>query len=239
MQHLKSFLFIALVLVSSSARAQDPATPPPPPPAPETPPAPEPPAPAAQPLAELPPKPAPRKRPPVVVEEAPPASAGFGLEVGTSGFASGELQGGLMLGVHISNGTMLGARLDYLDRTRKVGSESRSTSALGLGLAARFPVAGSKAGLDLALALDLMYVKAHADAGTGPDVQVASDATGFRVGIGPQLRYWIRPSVAVGYLVQISHTSTSSEQDGTSSSGDALEDSLTNIVGTFTVTAGF
>src|SRR5688572_30193011 len=157
MQHLKLFVVIALGLSSPSVHAQD-GAPPPPPPNPETLyPETPPPAPAAQEEAPAPPTTRAVVRPttPVEAETPPAATAGFGLEVATTGFVSGALSGGLLLGVHISNGSLLGVRLDYLDETAKVGGMSRSKDRLALGLAARFPVVGSKSGLDLAVALDL------------------------------------------------------------------------------------
>jgi len=243
MQHSRWFVFLAVGLLSSSVHAQEvvPQPSPPTPEAPATPSAPEPPA--ADALAEEeeepppPPRPVARRKPPVVVQEAPAAGAGFGIELATSGFASGTLQGGLMMGLHLNNGTLLGARLNYVDETQTAGSRSVSSSTVALGLAARFPVIGSKAGLDLAVALDLAYLKSHADAGVDPDVQVPAGASGFQVGIGPQLRYWIHPNVAVGYLVQASHTSITLDQK--SADGETLAGSKTAFAGNFTVTAGF
>jgi hypothetical protein len=234
MQHIKSFAFAALVLFAPAVHAQEPL-PPPATPAPEAAPVvPETPKPAPE-FPPAPPKPP--KKPPVVVEEVPAASTGVGMEVATSGFASGALDGGLLFGVHISNGSLLGVRFAYSDKTLTVGSMSRSTNSLTVGLAARFPVVGSKRGLDMAVALDLDYLKDETDAGADPDMQPAVGATGFRIGIGPQLRYWINPSVAVGYMVQAEHKSQTADQKGPD--GEAIEGSETALVGKFTVTAGF
>lgn len=242
MQHLKSFVFLVVALLSSPVQAQE-VAPPPSLPAPEAPPAPETPAPetpaAEPPVQEEPPPPSPRpvarRKPPVVVQAVPAATSGFGIELATSGFASGTLQGGLLMGVHMSNGSLLGLRLNYSDETQKTGTRSISTNAFAMGLAARFPVVGSKAGLDITVALDLAYVKSKTDA-ADPSSQ-ATGGSGFQVGIGPQLRYWIHPNVAVGYLAQASHTSITLDQKGPD--GESLEGSKTVIGGSFTVTAGF
>jgi hypothetical protein len=239
MRPLILFVVITSAALSATAHAQD-AAPEPTPPA-----ASEPPPPPANPPAQVfdgeqppekvrhAPRTIARAQAPVMLE-APASGVGFGLEAATSGFASGNLQGGLLMGAHLPSGTLLGVRLDYADHTQKVGGESQSTSAIALGLGARFPVAGSKAGLDLAVAVDLAYVKAQTAA---TDNDPASGATGFQVGLGPQLRYWINPTVAVGYVVQIQHGSATSDQKD--SLGQQLEVSDTRIGGAFTVTAGF
>ena len=169
------------------------------------------------------------------MEPEPPATTmGVGLEVATSGFASGNVQGGLVFGLHSAAGTLIGVRMNYLDQTSKVGSESISNSAMAIGLAARLPVAGSRDGFDVALGADLAYVKSEKAAVGG---ESGLSASGFQIGFGPQIRYWIHHNVALGYLVQATYTSLTSEQKD--SSGQSLEQSEAKIGGAFTITAGF
>jgi hypothetical protein len=237
-------------LVASPVRAQDaqptvpPEAPSPPPASPEPPPAvpsvpqvsdgEQPPAP------RTPPPPAPRHRE-VSVEE-PAASPGFGLEAATAGFASGKLDGGIILGVHFPGGSLFGLRLGYKDETRKIGSESMSQTAMTVGVAGRFALMAARAGFDLALGLDGAYIKAQITSSSSGSA--SAEASGFHLAIGPQLRYWITPNLAVGYLVQASFTQLTSESSSSSSelgfsSRSSIEDSTMSIDGTFTLTAGF
>src|SRR5205814_8114692 len=144
------------------------------------------------------------------------------------GFASGALQGGLLLGGHTPGGVVYGVRIDYSDNTQKIAGSSHSTTAFSIGLAGRFPVAGRPDGFDLALAADAAFVKAQVGSGPG---EPGTGASGIRVGFGPQLRYWFHPNVAVGYLVQLNYLNASSD---TSPSGEKLEQSTTSIAGAFT-----
>jgi hypothetical protein len=170
----------------------------------------------------------------VVVEEEPAGGPGLGLEVATSGFASGNLQNGLILGMHFPSGTLFGVRIDYADTTTTLGRESQSTTTFAVGLAGRFAVAGSKKGFDLAIGLDAAFVKATV-AMAGSMTEAKGSGSGFRVGVGPHLRYWIHPNVALGYIVQgfISKVSSDNEVE------DKLERSDSGFDGAFTVTAGF
>jgi hypothetical protein len=237
MRPLKLIVLSVSVLLSSAARAQDAAPAPVPAPPPSEPTA-APPAPTGQVFdGEQPkapkPAPAPRHRPPVV-DEPPASTMGVGLEVATSGFASGDLQGGLLFGIHSAAGTLVGVRMNYLDQTSKLGSESVSTTALAIGLAARLPVAGSRDGFDLTLGADVSYVNAKKGALGG---EAATGGSGFQLGFGPQIRYWIHHNVALGYLVQATYSSVTSDQKD--SSGQSLEQTEAKIGGAFTITAGF
>jgi hypothetical protein len=184
---------------------------------------------------EQPPKPAPvpvtrRRREP----EPEPRGAGFGVEVATAGFASGTLQGGLLLGAHTPGGAIYGVRIDYRDETQKISGASQSTTSYGLGLAGRFPVAGSPEGFDLALAADISYIKVQMGSGSaGPS---SAGATGFLIAFGPQLRYWFHPNAAVGYVAQLNYVNASDDAGGL---GEKAEHSLTTFAGAFTLTAGF
>jgi hypothetical protein len=235
MRWLKSFAPLALVLVALPARAQD-AAPPPSEPAPAEPPPPrQPPAQVfdgEQPPSPVRPGPVPTHRRTPAVEQKD-VGTGFGVEVGTAGFASGNLQGGLLLGGHTPGGSIFGVRLNYRDETTKVSGSSSSTTAFAIGLAGRFPVAGSSQGFDLALAADAAFV--HVESPAGP-ADSGSKGSGFQLAFGPQLRYWFHPNVAAGYMVQFGYTSVSSDA---SSDRVKVEQSVTALVGSFTLTAGF
>jgi len=239
MRWLKSALVLALGLFALPVRAQDTAPPPEQPAPSEPPPTPPPPAPAPQahdqeePPAHRPaPAPEPRRR---REPEPEPRGAGFGLEVATAGLASGTLQGGLLLGAHTPGGSLYGVRIDYRDETQKLAGTSQSTTAFSFGLAGRFPVAGSPDGFDLALGIDAAYVKASVtDGGAG---QAPSGGSGFLIGFGPQLRYWLHPNVAVGYLAQLTYLSATSDDMG--GLRDKVEHSITAFTGSFTLSAGF
>jgi hypothetical protein len=236
-------------LVASPVRAQDaqptvpPAAPSPPPASPEPPPA----VPSVPQVSDGEQPPAPRTAPPppprhreVTIEE-PAASPGFGLEATTAGFASGKLDGGIILGVHFPGGSLFGLRLGYQDQTRKIGSESVSQTAMVIGVSGRFAVMPARAGFDLALGVDGAYIKGQV---TDSSLDSPSaEASGFHLGIGPQLRYWLTPNLAVGYLVQASFTQLTSERSSSSGLGSSprgsIEDSTMGIDGTFTLTAGF
>jgi hypothetical protein len=244
---------VSLLLVPVIAHAQytpapplnGPTTTPPPESTPEPAPAPPPPAPRPAPDTEEPPPPSHRSGLPTtgqwhapVVEEQPASGSGFAVEVDTNAFASGTLNGGLVIGAHGADGSVLGFRFAYTDQTQKIGTRSQSTTAYAMGLAGRLTVAGSRNGLDLALGLDASILKAQVgatDAISG--ASAPSDASGFHVGVGPMLRYWIRPNIALGYLVEASYTSLSG--DSTGSSGEKEEQTRTAIDGTFTLTANF
>jgi hypothetical protein len=241
MRWLKPYTALALLLFAGPARAQDAApqpTVPPPPPA-QPPPPPPPPAPAQVYDGEQPPSPVrpalvPARRRPPVEEPKEVATTGFGLEFTTAGFASGNVQGGVLLGAHTPAGAIFGMRFNYRDETTRVSSSSSSATAFALGVAGRFPVAGSQEGLDLAMAVDAAFLKVETpDAVSGAS---GSKGSGFQFAFGPQLRYWLHPNVAVGYMGQLSYAKISSDNSDSSSK---VEQSVTAIVGTFTLTAGF
>jgi hypothetical protein len=252
MRWLHVLTAVSLLLVPSISRAQ--YVPAPPLGTPTNPPAPEP---TPQPIPEPTPPPTPRPAPDT--EEPPPPShhaglptagqwrapageepvnaAGFALEIDTSGFASGKLDGGLVIGAHGADGSLLGFRFDYTDTTQKEGSTSRSNTAYALGLTGRLSVFGNRNGLDLALGLDAALIKAEigsADAVSGASGS-STNLSGFQLGFGPMIRYWIRPNLALGYLVQARYESLSS--DTADVSGSKPEQNATAIVGTFTLTA--
>jgi hypothetical protein len=244
MRWLPVLTLSALIIVPSVARAQ--YVPAPPLSAPETTP-----APAPEPAPEAP-APRPSPRPPHDTEDPPPPShtvtttpvqaseslgSGFAVELGTSSFASGSLSGGVMVGAHTADGSILGIRLDYVDTTTKINSDSTSRTAFSLGLAGRLSVAGGRNGLDLALAIDAGFDKAQL--GEAPTISGGTkplDASGVHVGLGPQIRYWVRPSIALGYLVEWTYASlTADSTDRT----DKLEQTSSGISGTFTITGAF
>jgi hypothetical protein len=233
MRWLISFAPLALVLVAVPVRAQD-AAPPPSEPAPAEPPPPRQPPPQVF-DGEQPPSPA-RPAPVPTHRRAPAAEqrdgTGFSMEVATAGFASGNLQGGLLLGAHTPGGLIIGARLNYRDETIKVSGSSSSNTAFAIGLAGRFPVAGGPDGLDLALAGDIAFVHAESPANVSDS---GSKGSGFQLAFGPQLRYWFDRNVAAGYMVQFSYTSVSSDASNQSN----VEQSVTALAGSFTLTASF
>ena len=235
MRWLHPVLFCTLGFLSLPARAQDAAPPPPEPAAPsEPPPPPKPPAPPQVFDGEQPPKPAPvpathRRQP-----EPEPPTTGFGVEFATAGFASGALQGGLLMGAHSPGGAIYGVRLDYRDQTQTIGGTTHSTTSYSFGLAGRFPVVGSPTGFDLALAADAAYVKAQM-ASDSPGAS-SPGASGFLIGFGPQLRYWFHPNAAIGYVVQATYASVSADDTG---GLEKVEQSITTFAGAFTLTGGF
>jgi hypothetical protein len=239
MRWLKPFAALALSSLAVPARAQD-AAPQPieAPAAPAQPPPPPPPAQVfdgEQPPAPVRPAPVPARSRPPADEPKVDATTGFGIEFTTAGFASGNVQGGVLLGAHTPAGSIFGVRFNYRDETTKVSSSSSSTTAFAIGVAGRFPVAGSQTGLDLAMAADAAFLKAETpDAVSG--ASTTAKASGFQFAFGPQLRYWLHPNVAVGYMAQFSYVKLSSDDSNASAK---VEQSVTAVVGTFTLTAGF
>jgi hypothetical protein len=247
--YLAAATITAALASSPAVRAQEAGTTPAPvepAPAPSSEPAPAPPPPAPPPPPrqqwdrEEPPPPqrqstlstTPRRRVPGAPE--PESRPGFAVEVATSGFASGTLQGGLLLGLQFPSATLIGVRFDYADSTRKLGDESVSTSAFALGLAVRFAIAGSREGLDLAFAGEADFVKSQVG---GEDPVTKADAEGFRLAFGPQLRYWVHPNLALGYLAQA--TLTKIKANARSSAINEMEQTDVGIGGAFTLTAAF
>jgi hypothetical protein len=238
-------LFAAFV--TSPVRAQDAGSTPPPS---ETSPGNVPAGAASEPrISPGPEPPAPRQPPPSPVPSAPPAPAdtpaglGIGLEAATAGFASGNLQGGLLVGMHLPGGSLFGFRIDYRSETRKVGSQSVSHTQYGLGVAGRFAVAGSKAGVDLALALDAAYLKAQIPGPSADGDPI--DGFGFHIAAGPQIRYWITPHVAVGYLVEAYFSRVAADTPAMSPlvfgapPPEHVQETASGIGGIFTLAAAF
>jgi hypothetical protein len=243
MRPILALASLLVCLAASPARAQDAEAQPvqsSPAPAPAAPPTPPPPPALSGGQQPAPPPPAPPR--PAAPAEAPP-DRGVVLEAATRGFASGDLQGGLLLGVHFSDGSVVGLRVDYRYQSRDVGSQSNSRSDLGVGLAGRIAVAGSRAGLDLALALDAAYLATQIS-GADQDGPLV-DASGFSFGVGPQFRYWITRNLAVGYLVQAYFSRVASVPvarppvDFGAPTTQQIKQSDSGVNGAFTLTASF
>jgi hypothetical protein len=131
----------------------------------------------------------------------------FALELATSGFASGTLQGGLFAGARLPSGMIVGASIDYLSSSFTVSGGTatnnprQSTSAFRLSAGLRYPLIRTGDGrVDLFAAADAGIVQASNEVpiGSAGDVSNAT-AFGFSAAAGPGLRLWIHEHVAIAY----------------------------------------
>jgi hypothetical protein len=186
----------------------------------------------ARPAASAPPRsstPTPSFRPPGPpnrwpARRADPAADGEGdarpslaIELGTSGFGSGTLQGGLFLGARLASGLIVGGSLDYASSSSSVsatgiGSLEQSTSTLRVGVGARYAVLHSEdARAELFLAAGLGVVRVSNEVPTSPGSAQNYTATGPSVAAGPGLRFWIHERIALGYVAQFRVTHLSGQ----------------------------
>jgi len=215
----------------------------------------------AQPPQPQPPPPPPRppapprgRRGPQASDEdrasAPPPEkaadqSGIAVELSTSGFASGTLQGGLFMGGRTAAGVIVGGFIDYrltsLNTTQPNSPEiTTSTQTVRLGAGIRLPfVQTSDRRVDLYGAADISFDYKSGDAiatsGTTPTASVS--ASGFSLAAGPGLRLWVHDQVAIGYVARLRVTHLSGQAGALPEppTDDPADVSLTQIVfeGTF------
>jgi hypothetical protein len=129
---------------------------------------------------------------------------GVVLELGTGGFAAGELQGGVLLGGRLANGLIVGGIVDYTLASVEVTSgmtiSSGSRSRLGLGAGARYALARSAdRRVELFGGGELSFVRATVETRLTNVPSQSSSANGFSFVAGPGLRLWVHEQVAIGY----------------------------------------
>jgi hypothetical protein len=167
------------------------------------------PAPAAVPAV---PAPAPASPPP---EATPERDYGFALEVGTSGLA-GSLGGALGVGEG-SRRFAAGVAFDLVHASlseNQSGSDNNdqlSTTALSVGPWLRWAMGHTLDGrVDVIGALDVQYRRQSATLRTDSSLRdVTGTASGVVLRIGPGVRFWATPWLALAYTAQISLTSLS------------------------------
>jgi hypothetical protein len=182
-----------------------------------------PPGPRAEPRAApllSPPLPPRRRRRPAQASRDDEAAGAQGetalaIELGTSGFASGTLQGGLFLGARMSPDFILGGSLDFASTSVSVSqpmaSATISSTSFRLAPGVRYTfVRASDGRVDLYGAGEAGVVYMSGDAvASGSTQSVSGSAFGFTLAAGPGLRIWIFDHLAIGYaaLARLSHLS--------------------------------
>jgi hypothetical protein len=165
------------------------------------------------------------------------------IELGTSGFASGTLEGGLFIGARTSSGLIIGAMLDYLSSSVTVtppssGDITQSSSTLRFGAGARYPfLHSSDRRVELIGAVDAAVVYVAANTTGVSD----ANASGVTLAAGPGLRFWVHEHIAIGYVARLRLTHLSgdagtlagAEADGTASGTDIAFAGTFQILGVF------
>ncbi len=164
------------------------------------------------------------------------------IELGTNGFASGALEGGLFLGARTSGGIIIGAMLDYRSSSVTIhpGTDTitNASSAVRFGAGARFTfLRSADHRVELVGAVDAGIVYATAET-TG--ISDAS-ASGLTIAAGPGLRFWVHEQIAIGYLARLRFTHLSGDApalggsvgDGSASGRDVAFAGTFQILGVF------
>ena len=189
----------------------------------------------------------------VAVAAAPGADeSALAVELSTSGFASGSLVGGLFVGGRTATGLILGGLLDYnllsvtASGTGGGADVTRSGQTLRIGAGARYSFVRSADRLvDLYGAADLSFEHVAAEVaptvGSNPTESVS--ASGFSLAVGPGLRFWVHPQIALGYAARLRLTylsgvagafTTPETDDPTNASATAIAfDGAFQILGVF------
>ncbi|MBC8131827.1 MAG: hypothetical protein H7X95_02505, partial [Deltaproteobacteria bacterium] len=213
------------------------------------------PTPSAVPVEATPPgagpsvaPPPPVIRPPVdTVQPIAPRHGvrGFALELSTTGFASGALEGGL--GAGFSTGSVvLGLRLAHAwQGVRFDTTETEQTrSELAIGPFVRFRLIRALDGrAELIGAVDASFVRASTNFSAPGFPEEALTASGLGLAIGPGIRLWIDPHIAIGYTSQWTYSSISGSQaviSGASGTADVdITVAATGFAGRFQILAIF
>jgi hypothetical protein len=207
----------------------EPAPPPrPAPPAVQPPPVPPPPLPA-------------RRRPRPVQQTDAEANAtagaaatdqpGFAIELSTSGFASGALQGGVFIGGRTGGDLLIGGILNFSSSSQNVtvGSVKTETSAssllIGVGMRMTFLRAADRH-VDLFGAADAGVVYTSSK---DTNADVSTSLFGGTIAAGPGLRFWVNDNIAVGYVARVRLTYASGTVDSASNPGSGGDMSSTDF----------
>ena len=230
-------------------------------PEPSRPPQPRPPAapPPGQRSRDL--RPRAQRKTPTVAEEAPPAAydaPAFVIELGTAGFVSGPLDGGLFLGGRLRNELVLGGSIDYSWSSQEfaavnAGSTTSSTSTFLLGAGVRYPLvrtADRRVELTGLADASFAYTSGQAQQTNVPvGITLTSttanvSANGFSLAIGPGLRFWVTEHLALGYAARLRLTYFSGDSGAlglTMATGATSPGTLTTLAfdGTFQIVGVF
>ncbi len=149
----------------------------------------------------LPDMPAPSPEPP-----PPPTVSGFAIELGT-GALSGPRGGSLGLGWGAKSFAIgLAIDLSYTGLSSPDSDDSDVTrSALAIGPWIRAGIVRALDGrVELDAAIDLQFLRLRASGENAlTNEQEDARATGVAFRLGPGIRYWATPSIAVGYTTQL------------------------------------
>ena len=130
------------------------------------------------------------------------ATTSLAIELATSGFASGALNGGLLIGARLANGIVLGGEFDYTLSSLTLSSGGTSTTAstqqlrIGAGLRHLWIQTQDKK-VDFYGAADAAFLHAGVESG------MSVSANGFSLAFGPGLRLWVHDAIAIGYAAQL------------------------------------
>lgn len=198
------------------------------------------PAPPAPPPAPRPAAPARRQRNDeersIVAVATPSDQNGIAIELSTSGFASGTLQGGLFIGGRTSTGMIIGGFFDYgltsITATPPGGidvSNSLQTFRLGAGVRQAFLRAADRR-VELYGAGDVSFDYRSAEIPTTTP-STSLSAAGFSLALGPGLRLWIHDQISIGYVARFRLLFLSGEAGVLSAAdaGDPTDSKLTQV----------
>jgi hypothetical protein len=135
---------------------------------------------------------------------------GVAIELSTTGFASGALDGGLFIGGRTASGMVLGGFLDYaltsVTVTPSGGPElSNSMQLMRLGAGVRLPflqTADRRAELYGVGDVSFDYKSAEVISTSGSMPTDSLSASGFSLALGPGVRLWVHDQVAIGYVAR-------------------------------------
>jgi hypothetical protein len=169
------------------------------------------------------------------------------IELGTSGLASGALQGGLFLGARLPVGLIIGGFLDYssssvaikTDFTNQTDEVSASLFRLGAGV--RYPLLRTEDGrVELFGAGELGLVRRTREVSSGGGGSATNvSAWGPSLAAGPGLRLWVHEHLAIGYVAEFQVIHLAGDQAAFPAAGANditgvhAETTDVNLVGTF------
>ena len=179
----------------------------------------------------------------------PPVVSGFAIELGTGGL-SGARGGSLALGwgwKDVAGGLSVDFSHAGLTTTGQYAGGGESTqNALAVGPWMRAGMGRALDGrVELAGAMDVQYARQSTTVRTSAAQSQDATANGVIFRVGPAIRYWVTPSIAIGYTTQLSVTFLSgpllafTQSTTLGSSTDDASSTDVSLVGRFTVLAIF
>jgi hypothetical protein len=169
------------------------------------------------------------------VTEAGPT--GIAIELSTSGFASGTLQGGLFVGGRTPTGMIIGGFFDYgltsITSTLAGGvdvANSMQTFRLGVGVRQAFLRSADRR-VELYGAGDVSFDYKSAEVPVSTTPSTSMSAAGFSLALGPGLRLWVHDQISIGYVARFRFSFLSGEAGvlGAMPTDDPTDSKLTQI----------